>query len=354
MAVGYLDRLRAGVSRLTPAELEEVLAFRRATWGDRSVRAAPGYVRWAYLDEGAPGRLWAWRREGKIEAMQGGLATVLRVGERELPAVWCVELMVSERFRARGVGSVLGDAALQGGEVGLGLEIAPEARASFLRAGWSDLGTVPLWVYAFDPRRVAEARGVELPRPATLAAALALRALRGVHRASAAVAGLRLEQAPCFDERADAVWTRCAPHYRVLVRRDRAFLSWRFDRFPDHGRYERHWLLRGGETAGYAVLRVGEHHGVRAGHLVDFLCEPRWTTGLLALCLERMGREDVAAMYCLHRNPVSEGPFRRLGFFRRTSGWSQMVRGGPGEIRDGASWFLTAADSNVDRPRDEQ
>ncbi len=354
MAVGYLERLRAGVAPVQPTELDEVLSFRRAAWGEGSVRAAPDDVRWAYLDDGAPGRLWAWRREGRIEAMQGGLSTVLRVGTSELTAVWCVELMVSERYRARGVGAVLGEVALQGAEVGLGLEIAPEARAGFLRSGWTDLGAVPLWVYPSDPRRLAEARGLDLPRPVALAASLALRALRGVHLGQAAMAGLRLESAACFDERADAIWQRCARHYPVLTCRDRAFLSWRFDRFPEPARYQRHWLVRRGRPVGYAVLRVGEHHGLRSGHLVDFLCEPRWTAGLLALSLERLGREEVAAVYCLHRNPVSEVPFRRMGFLRRTSGWSQVVRGGPAVSRDARSWFLTAADSNVDRARDEE
>jgi hypothetical protein len=64
------------------------------------------------------------------------------------------------------------------------------------------------------------------------------------------------------------------------------------------------------------------------------------------------------AVYCLHLNPAARSAFRMLGFAQRGSGWPLMLRAGEELVqhlpllRDPRNWFLTAGDSNVDRPRD--
>jgi hypothetical protein len=161
-----------------------------------------------------------------------------------------------------------------------------------------------------------------------------------------------------FDERADQIWATAAPFYPVLCRRDRHYLNWRFARFPHAGRY-RCLLFSCGQTpVGYAVLRVGEHNGLRAGYVVDFLCPPRWTYALLARCLQIFRRQRVEVVYCLHLNPATKGAFSALGFVRRSSGWPLMIHArdlspqAVALLRDPRNWFLTAGDSDADRPRE--
>jgi len=138
----------------------------------------------------------------------------------------------------------------------------------------------------------------------------------------------------------------------VLVRRDRAYLNWRFADDPFH-RYRLFEVCRGADPIGVAVLRVGEWGGVAAGFVVDYLCAPRDAEALFAACLEVLRDAGVAAVYCLHTNPVSTGMLRRLGFLRRGSGLRLLVCGedGGSHVRDGSGWFVTLGDSNVDRPR---
>jgi hypothetical protein len=98
------------------------------------------------------------------------------------------------------------------------------------------------------------------------------------------------------------------------------------------------------------------HRGMPAGFLVDYLCAPALTGHLLALCLEQFRAQGAAAVYCLHLNAAAEGPLRAAGFLRRRSGWPLLVRPrGPAEsmLLEARNWFLTAADSNVDRAADE-
>jgi hypothetical protein len=138
----------------------------------------------------------------------------------------------------------------------------------------------------------------------------------------------------------------------VLVRRDRAYLNWRFADDPLH-RYRLFEVRRDAAPIGIAVLRVGEWGGLPAGLLVDWLCGPRDAEPLLAACLDVLRRSRVAAVYCLHANPVSTAMLLRLGFVRRSSGFRFLVCGGAESdlVRDRRNWFVTLGDSNVDRPR---
>ena len=95
------------------------------------------------------------------------------------------------------------------------------------------------------------------------------------------------------------------------------------------------------------------------GIIVDFLCEPPWIPGLLAVCLQFFRAERMSTVCCLHRNPVSTAAFAALGFARRDTGWPFLAKprsvsaAGLALVRDPGNWFLTGADSDLDRPRPE-
>jgi hypothetical protein len=116
--------------------------------------------------------------------------------------------------------------------------------------------------------------------------------------------------------------------------------------------------MRGDTAIGYAVLRMGEHHGLRAGVLVDFLCLPQHTYALVARCLSLLQDQGAQIASCLHHNPVADRAFRALGFLRRHSMWSLMLHArnlAPAQmalVQDHRNWFITAGDSDADRPRE--
>lgn len=217
------------------------------------------------------------------------------------------------------------------------------------------MGEVPLFVRPIDPARWLRPR---VPQPlAWLAGAArpALAALDALALRFARSERVELVETGSFDGRADAFLGELARRYPVLCQRDSSWLRWRFERYPQPRRYQMYWLVRKGAPVGYAVLRSGTHHGAGSGVLVDYLCDPEILPALLGRCLERFRAAGAAVATCLHLNPLAPTAFRRLGFFRRNSGWRFLVRPGSeaadAALFDRGAWFLTAGDANVDRDR---
>jgi hypothetical protein len=76
----------------------------------------------------------------------------------------------------------------------------------------------------------------------------------------------------CFDERFDQFWERVSDKYEIIIKRDRAFLTWRFYNTSFRS-YEILAAKVGGELAGYAVLRCTEIEGIATGLIMDLLVE---------------------------------------------------------------------------------
>lgn len=357
-AAGFRERLRARVARFEPGDRDEVVAFRREMYGERSIFADPAYLEWeSRRADVRPNPFWVYRDDGRIAGTQCGSRVEVRIGGERHRALWTFDLMIRPDCRLRGAGTVLAEAAFEDTPLTLGLEVSKEARRANLRAGWVDLGTVPLWFRPLDGTVLLRDRWhVPFARVVGGPANAILRGVELLGRATAGGWGLELTPIADFDERADGLWESVSPHYPVICRRDRAWLSWRFAHFPKP-RYHCFYLSRGGMTVGYAVLRLGRRHGQRAGYLVDYLCAPKWTRALVARVLEWFRARGAVAAYALHLDPSGCAAFKASGFVRRDSAWPLMVRAGGlskaafGMVSDPRRWFLTAGDADVDRPR---
>jgi hypothetical protein len=351
------------ISRYRGTDLAALLDFRAARHGAGSLRADRAYVEWLYrldrVEEDAS--LFVCRTAGRIVGTEGLVRVGLKAGSEMLPAAWTIDFAVRQEplqglgLGLVGIGPAIARLARKDVSVRLALDVTPGALRIGRRAGWTPLGTVPLWVRVLDTGALLRARGAS---PLLLAAARAGQlALRGVDAYAARRARqqqVELVSTARFDERADDIWESASPHYPVVCRRDHRYLSWRFDRFTIPARYERFWLQRVGRTAGYAVLRIDDHRGVRAGFIIDYFCEPALMPALLASCLDVFRDAGAVVVYCLHLNASAGTSFRRLGFLRRSSGWPFIVyaRGvSPAihrSITTASNWFVTAGDSNVD------
>lgn len=85
------------------------------------------------------------------------------------------------------------------------------------------------------------------------------------------------------EQRLDSIWDKLAPrHLGLAVRRDAAYLYWRYATHPQH-----HYRLLGfhvcGHFLGWAVLRIREQRLL----VVDILLAPRWLNAAL-LALQRL------------------------------------------------------------------
>jgi GNAT superfamily N-acetyltransferase len=355
-ASAYAERLRRAISPATPADRAELLEFRRRMYGRESAYADPAWVRWLF-DERRDNGLWIWRHGGRIEGQQGAIRTSLCVAGEERSLSWGIDLMVSPEHRKRGVGAVLPEVLAEGAEILAGTEVSEAAQRALERAGWSTLGTIPQWVRPVEPSRfLSERLGVRVGRVASAPLRVALDAMVTV--GALARLGHRLVPLASFDTRADDVWSRCSREWPIVARRDRQWLAWRWDACPRREGLRALWLERRGETVGWVVVRTQEHKGVRAAFVVDFLCPPADVSALFGLVVAELRKEPIDAVYCLLLAPGVERAMLGNGFVRRDSKlvtmvWAPSV---PARLRarlvDRSQWFLTAGDSDLDRPRE--
>jgi len=361
----YVDQVLADIKRYEPGDRQELLAFRSAMYGGSSGRSDERYVHWLYEDPTYASSgytpLWVYKKNGRVGGQQGAIRVALKIGREYRDALWTIDLMVTPPLRLRGVGAVLNEVAYREVGLSLGVEVSEAARKAFLRAGWIDTGTVPLYVRPLNTseflgNRWRSTRG----RIVGSGANIALRAAELLGWTGTALAGLRMEEVRAFDERIDQLWERVAPAYPVISRRDCRYLNWRFVRYPEPGRYRILLFHEGRTLVGYAVVRQGQHHGLPAGHIVDFLCGPHWAYSILARCITFFRRQGMQVVSCVHHNPslLARAAFTAHGFARRDSGWPLMLRARDlspealALVSDQSNWFVTGADSDLDRPRE--
>ena len=159
-----------------------------------------------------------------------------------------------------------------------------------------------------------------------------------------------------FDESFTALWEELAPQFDLAIRRDAAYLNWKYVSAP-HVRYSIVALRRNDRNVGYAVYRhVHEPRG-RVTLLVDFLTAPDDEAGLNTL-LRWVDREARAADSDKIRAFAMHAGFRRLlrraGYFQVKSTLEfvakiNSVELDPSFYEQTDRWHVTLGDSDQDR-----
>ncbi|HEX2214145.1 MAG TPA: hypothetical protein VHH12_12010, partial [Mycobacterium sp.] len=120
-----------------------------------------------------------------------------------------------------------------------------------------------------------------------------------------------------FGRDLDRVWERVAPRLDLSVRRDAAYLNWKFIE-PPHVRYAVAVLRRDDEPHGYAVYRHLREPQGRVTQIVDFLVDPDDERGLKTLLrwVDREARaEDSDKIRCYVQHGTFRRVLRRSGYF---------------------------------------
>jgi len=358
-------RLKAGVERirpLDPDESEAVAAFQQDRYPADSRQVHPGCRTWIYGrnpyggDEGPA--LWVYRRDGRLVGQQGEMPTDLRVGAHERRISWAIDLMVDPVWRLRGIGPALIEALLEHRSIVGVLYASDEGFPAFLRSGLADLGPMPVYRRPLDIGRALRLPRVPVPvrRIAPLLTPV-LRLADGTAAAVTRLAGARLVAVDRFDHRIDEVWATAAPHYPVVARRDLPAATWRIDERPDRSVLRRYYLVRGRRTLGYVVLRPTTSSGERTAVVVDYLAPPRWVAPLLLAAGRAARRDGAVALSVRTRNRPAARALSLAGFSRRFGSDDHpihlMIRCTDDPeicalVGDPESWFLTAADSDLE------
>ena len=355
-------RFKVGITRYTPDDADDLLAFQLATFGPGVRQVDAGRAAWLFdrnpcRSEDDTRDLWVCRRNDAIVGQQAEIPFDLKAGRHERRAAWAVDLMVDDAWRLRGVGPALVSTQLDHREIVAGLNLSDKGHATYTRGGWTDLGVVPVYLRPLDLGRAARLGSV--PGRIARFSPVAGPALQAADRAASAMlraAGARLVPIDRFDERVDAVWQDAARHYPVLARRDLGSLRWRIDDRPDHARMQRFYLVARGRAVGYVVFRAAGTSDAPTAVIVDYLAAPRWVAPLLVTTGNVARRQGAIAMSVKTRNEAADRHLRAAGFVRRERGTDEpvrfMVRCGDGSVADlveePANWFITSADSDLE------
>ena len=362
------ERFKVGIERvdpLGPDDAEAVDAFQRANFPPDGRQVDPASRTWLFAQNPHAGDdgpyFWVCRRDGQVVGQQTEMPVELKVGDDRRLGSWAIDLMVEGKWRLRGVGPALISTLMENRSIVGVLYASDDGYPAFLKAGCVDLGVMPRYRRALDPGQAL--RHARVPaRLRALAPVLApvLRLADAGAAAAVRLAGARLVPVDRLDERVDEVWAAAADAYPVLASRDLKAVAWKIEQRPDRATLQRYYLVRGRRTVGYVVIRPTlstTSAAERTAVVVDYLAPPRWVASLL-LAAGRAARSDGAVALSLRtRNVQAERALRLAGFLRSSQAGEHPIHhlvycaddaGISALVQDPDSWFLTAADGDVE------
>jgi len=346
----------ADIDRFRPEDRRQVETLYRRVFGSDAAEASKLRWDWQYrLNPAVPAdgpRIWLAREGVTVIGQYATMPVRLSVQGREIDASWGMDVMVAPERQRQGLGDILFRTWDRSTGAALGLGLSESSYRLFQKMDWPDIGPVPCLVKPLSRRAlrrpswpVAVNRLVSYVTLPLVRLAARSRPLQG-----------EVEPIRHFDEGFTRLWQRVAPKFGFAVRRDAAYLNWKYVQAP-HVRYSIAALRRDGEAAGYIVYRHIQEPRGRVTLLVDFLTDPDDERGLLTL-LRWVDREARAQDSDKIRTFVLHDGFRRL--LRRSSYYSvrstmdfvakiNAIEVPPDYYKSAETWHVTLGDSDQDR-----
>ncbi len=346
----------ADVVRFRLQDQHAVDALSRHVLGHDAAEA--GRLRWGWQYLQNPNnppdgpRIWVAKEGPTVVGQQATIPVRLSLKGVEIQASWGMDAMVAPERQRQGIGEALFRAWDHGTGAALGLGLSAASLGLFRKLNWPRAGHLPCLVKPLTRRAL---RNPDWPVPVNrLLSALTYPLVRVVARTRPL--GAQVEPIRYFDRRFSELWDQVAGSFGLAVRRDAAYLNWRYIE-PPHVRYSVVALKRDETVGGYAVYRhVREPRG-RATVLVDFLADPADRVGLQTL-LRWVDREAAAADSDKIRACSTHAGFRRLlrreGYFPVRSSIGLVAKINAVAVPRGfyertGDWHVTLGDSDQDR-----
>ena len=342
------------VDKYRSEDRAEVDALSRRVFGEEWVQASARRWEWQYRqnpNEPEP-QIWIARDEGKIVGQYATMPVRLLVAGKEVDASWGMDVMVAPERQRQGLGEVLFRTWDNHTGASLGLGLSTASHRLFQKLKWPEVGPVPCLVKMLSPK--AFARPGWPPFLNALAGLVARPYL--AFTAARVPEDVEVRHITSFDARFTALWEHVAPKFRFGVRRDAAYLQWKYLALP-HLRYEIVTIERDGKLEGYAVYRHADEARSRVTALVDFVAHPDDGKAFPAL-LGAVEHEARKAGSDKIRAFVMNAAFRKT---MRSFGYAQVpstiefvakvnaVPVGADFYADTSAWHVTFGDSDQDR-----
>jgi GNAT superfamily N-acetyltransferase len=339
------------------ADADELFRMYGEVFGASLTHASRRRWQWQYLEnparaDGRP-EIWVAREDGRLLGQYASMPVRLWWGAREVRSSWGMDVFVAAEARGRGLGARLFTAWSDHVEVALGLGLTPSSYGLFQKLRYHDVGPVPFFQKVLDARAVARRRLGPLAGP--VAAPVLRAALAVVHPERGRPAeGVVATAGAGFTEEYDALWERARGSYAMCVRRDRAYLDWKYARCP-HRQYAVTEARRQGRLDGFAVTRHEEHRGLRLGWVIDVFADAAdhdVKDALLGAVLDGFRRAGVARAQAFSMNAALASDLRRRGFASGKSPMQFCVRTrveSADVLADLGRWHVVFGDSDMDR-----
>jgi hypothetical protein len=345
----------ADIGRFRAEDRRALEALYRRVFGHGAADVSRLRWDWQYGANPASGDqgplIWVAREGTSVAGQLAAMPVTLAVNGQEIDAAWGTDAMVAPERQRLGLGELLVRkwSAHTGAAMGLGL--SDSTVALFRKLRWP-MVTVPCLV------KPLTRRALRMPNWSVtanrLVSALALPFVKIVGRTRPVGAEVRTVHR--FDEGFTDLWARAGRRFALAVRRDAAYLNWKYAT-PPHVRYSIATLSRAGRASGYAVYRHTREPLGRVTLLVDFLVEPGDHEGLRTLLgwVDREARaadSDKIRVFAL--NAGYRRQIRRAGYFAIKSPLELVVRINaipvpPDYYTDTDRWHVTLGDSDYDR-----
>jgi GNAT superfamily N-acetyltransferase len=346
----------AEITKYRPDDKRAVEALYRRVFGTDMADASRLRWDWQYRrnpnNPGHEPEIWIAREGTTIVGQYATMPVRLSLKGEEIGGSWGMDVMVAPERQRQGLGEVLFRTWDRNVGASLGLGLSESSYRLFQKLRWPDVGPVPCLVKPLTRRAL---RRPNWPVPINrLVSALTLPIVKIVARSRPLHAEVRMIQR--FDESFTQLWETLAPKFDLAIRRDAAYLNWKFAAAP-HVRYSIAALRRDNRNVGYAVYRHLYEPRGRVTLLVDFLTDPDDEAGLNTLLRwvdreARVADSDKIRTFTMHAG--FRRALRRAGYFqvRSTMEFVVKVNGLPVSAAFYEStdrWHITLGDSDQDR-----
>jgi hypothetical protein len=347
--VAEIDRYRAEDRRVVDALYRRVFGHdaaegSRLRW-DWQYRHNPNNPR------GEP-EIWIAREGPAIVGQYATMPVQLSVAGETVRGSWGMDVMVAPERQRQGLGEVLFRTWDRNVGASLGLGLSESSYRLFNKLRWPDVGPLPCLVKPLTRRAL---RMPNWPVAANrLVSALTLPLVKIVSRTQPLAAEVRLIHR--FDDSFTALWDSLASKFDFAVRRDAAYLNWKFISAP-HVRYLIAALRRDDRSVGYAVYRHFREPRGRVTLLVDFLVDPEDEAGIKTLLgwIDREARQadsDKIRTFAMHAG--FRRVLKRAGYFQVKSSVQFVAKVNgldvpPSFYENTDRWHVTLGDSDQDR-----
>lgn len=272
----------------------------------------------------------------RVAGFNGVMAVRATDRGEDIRVLWSCDFYLAERWRGRGLGSVIKHELHKQSPVIMAFGVSDRASDVLRHLGWKP---------DKSPRTFRMLRRRKGLRSWLLSALQWLNRLSLTLSAAPDMPGVRIEVCSRLPvaEQVDTLWELCAPHYGRIVRRDFIYLNWRYQRHP-LGRYGYVCAWEDDKLIAILVTRFCR----QTLRIVDY-CGPANNLPLKRAVVGAAVRHWPHAnqVVSVTSDPELQKTFLAEGFVK-LRGFPRFYIHEPGveNASDSSSWFIMAGDSD--------